>query len=159
MKELFAQLYEQEYDRVFRLCRGYFSGNRVLAEDATQEVFVKIWDNLASYREEAKLTTWIYRIAINVCLMQVRKASYRKELHVLQIPDVTMDGVVDEDEIRLSKMYSCIQQLEEVNRAIILMILEGVEYSEMAEVTGIKEETLRVKIHRIKQSLTKCVKQ
>jgi RNA polymerase sigma-70 factor (ECF subfamily) len=57
----------------------------------------------------------------------------------------------------LKKMYSCIQQLDETGKIIILMVLEGLEYSSIAEVVGMREETLRVRIHRIKQQLSNCV--
>jgi RNA polymerase sigma factor (sigma-70 family) len=157
MEQLFNQLYETEYARVFRLCKGYFNGNEPLAQDAAQEVFVKIWENIHTYRNEAKLTTWIYRIAVNVCLMQVRKASYKKEQHTSVLPDRAAEQADEEADLKLKKMYSCIQTLDEVSRSIVLMMLDGVDYSEIADVIGIKEDTLRVKIHRIKQSLTKCV--
>ena len=157
METLFSELYETEYGRVFRLCKGYFNGNEALAQDATQEVFVKVWENIHTYRNEAKLTTWIYRIAVNVCLMQVRKASYKKEQHTVLIPDRAAEQSDEEGELKMKKMYSCIQTLDEVSRSIVLMMLDGVEYNEIADVMGVKEDTLRVKIHRIKQSLTKCV--
>ena len=157
MENLFNELYETEYGRVFRLCKGYFNGNEALAQDAAQEVFVKVWENIHTYRNEAKLTTWIYRIAVNVCLMQVRKASYKKEQHTVLIPDRPAEQSDEEGELKMKKMYSCIQTLDEVSRSIVLMMLDGVDYSEIADVMGVKEDTLRVKIHRIKQSLTKCV--
>ena len=157
MEHFFNQLYEKEYSRVYRLCKGYFNGKDAQAQDATQEVFVKIWENIHTYRNEAKLTTWIYRIAVNVCLMQVRKASYKNEQRAVVIPDRAAEQSDEEGELKLKKMYACIQTLDEVSRSIVLMMLDGVEYSEIAEVIGVKEDTLRVKIHRIKQSLTKCV--
>lgn len=157
MEKLFNRLYETEYSRVFRLCKGYFNGDDALALDATQEVFIKIWENLPSYRNEAKISTWIYRIAVNVCLMQVRKASFRKEQKGVPLPEVSTEASEDDKEQKLKKMYACIQSLDEVSRTIVLMMLDGVEYSEIADITGIKEETLRVRIHRIKLSLTKCV--
>jgi RNA polymerase sigma factor (sigma-70 family) len=155
MHEVFHTLYEQEYNRVFRLCKGYFNGNEALAQDATQEVFAKVWENIHTFRKEAKITTWIYRIAVNVCLMQIRKSSYQKELHLSTLPDPATEH--EDEDVKLKKMYGCIQQLDEVSRSIVLMMLDGIEYSEIAEVIGVKEDTLRVKIHRIKQSLTKCV--
>jgi len=157
MEKLFNRLYETEYSRVFRLCKGYFNGDNTLALDATQEVFIKIWENLSTYRNEAKISTWIYRIAVNVCLMQVRKASFRKEQKGVPLPEVPAEASEDDKEQKLKKMYACIQLLDEVSRTIVLMMLDGVEYSEIADITGIKEETLRVRIHRIKLNLTKCV--
>ncbi len=157
MEKIFRELYQKEYQRVFRLCKGYFNGNEALSQDATQEVFVKIWENIDSYRKEAKITTWIYRIAVNVCLMQVRKASYRKEKSGGDLPDIQMESSDDEQEIKLKKMYVCIQTLDEVNRTIVLMMLDGVDYSDIAEIVGVSEDNLRVKIHRIKHNLSKCV--
>ena len=60
-------------------------------------------------------------------------------------------------EERLKKLYACIHKLDELNRMVILMILEGLSYNEIATVTGISENTLRVRIHRIKNNLTSCV--
>lgn len=157
MEEHFNRLYETEYARVSRLCKGYFNGDEALARDATQEVFIKIWENFHTYRNEARISTWIYRIAVNVCLMQVRKASFRKEQKGVPLPEIPVEMPDDNKEQKLKKMYTCIQTLDEVSRTIVLMMLDGVGYSEIADITGIKEDTLRVKIHRIKQSLTQCV--
>ena len=63
-----------------------------------------------------------------------------------------------EVEERLRRMYDCIGQLDETGRLIILLVLEGIEYPEIASVVGITEETLRVRIHRIKKLLANCVK-
>jgi len=62
-----------------------------------------------------------------------------------------------EKEEQLQKMYACIQKLDETGKMIILMVLENLTYSEIADVMGTSEDTLRVKIHRIKKSLTQCV--
>lgn len=156
MEELFKSLYNSEYQRIFRLCKGYFNANHELAHDATQEVFMKVWENLHTYRKEAQLTTWIYRIAINVCLSYARKASFRNEKNV-NFPEVPAEFADAEQDYKLNKMYDCIQKLDDLNKSIVLMMLEGITYAEIATVIGIKEDTLRVKIHRIKQSLTQCV--
>lgn len=155
--QAFSTIYEANHAMVFRLCRGYFNGDEVLASDATQEVFIKVWQHLANFRQESAITTWIYRIAVNTCLSYLKKPSRRKEIQTEQLPEISAeerDMVVEE---RLKKMYHCISLLDEPSRIIILMVLEGVAYPTIAVVTGITEENLRVRIHRIKKQLANCV--
>jgi len=156
-KEQFNEIYNKHYNKVFRLCKGYFCGDIALASDAAQEVFIKVWEHLDTFRNESSISTWIYRITVNTCLLYLRKSSVRKEIRTDILPKVASETYSDEKEEQLQQMYQCIQKLEETNKMIILMILDGIEYPEISEVIGITEETLRVRIHRIKKSLTQCV--
>lgn len=156
-QELFNNIYQTHYDKVYRLCKGYFNGHEGLAADATQEIFLKVWQHLDGFRGESKISTWLYRIAVNTCLLQLRKPATTKEIKTEQLPDVVAEEYNPVQDERLKKMYSCIQQLDETGKMIILMVLEGLEYSAIAEVVGSTEETLRVRIHRIKKQLSTCV--
>ena len=78
MKNLnFKNIYEDNYPKVLRLCLGYCNGNEPQAKDLAQEVFIKVWDNLKTFREEASLSTWIYRITVNTCLVHIRNNKKR----------------------------------------------------------------------------------
>jgi DNA-directed RNA polymerase specialized sigma24 family protein len=88
----------------------------------------------------------------------MRKPILRKEIRLQDLPDLVQEEYNPARDEQLQKMYDCISLLDEVGTMIILLILEGVEYSEIAAVVGINEETLRVRIHRIKLKLTNCVK-
>lgn len=158
-EQVFNTIYQQHYSKVYRLCKGYFNGNESIANDATQETFIKVWQKLSSFKNEANISTWIFRIAANTCLLHLRKASTQKEIKVDILPEKKLEEYNVEAEEQLKKMYACIRQLDETNRMIILLTLEGVEYAAIAYVIGISEENLRVKIHRIKKELTNCVKQ
>lgn len=153
----FNELFSKHYPKVLRLCRGYFNGDADVASDAAQEVFIKVWENLDSFRNESRISTWIFRISVNTCLVYLRKKSSKKEINTEQFPSIESESYSAEIEEKLSRMYACIQKLDEAGKMIILMVLEGLEYSEIAEVVGITEETLRVRIHRIKKNLTQCV--
>ena len=153
----FNELFNIHYPKVLRLCKGYFNGDVDLAADASQEVFIKVWENLDSFRNESSISTWIFRIAVNTCLVYLRKKSTKKEIRPEQFPNLENENYSPEIEEKLSKMYACIQKLDEMGKMIILMVLEGMDYSEIAQVVGLTEETLRVRIHRIKKSLTQCV--
>lgn len=153
----FTKLFDKHYAKVFSLCKGYFNGNDALASDSAQEVFIKIWESLDSFRGESTFSTWIYRISVNTCLLYLRKQSTKKEKPTTIFPSIAAEQYSLEEEEKLQKMYGCIQKLEEKDKMLTLMMLEGIAYQEISEVVGITEETLRVRIHRIKKNLTKCV--
>lgn len=153
----FDTIYRMHYDKVFRLCKGYFNGNTEIASDATQEVFIKVLENLDSFRNDANIGTWIYRIASNTCLMYLRKQSNKKEFQVKELPELATESDNADSENKLKMMYDCINQLEPTNKLVIMMVLEDLPYPEIANIVGISEENLRVRIHRIKTNLTKCV--
>jgi RNA polymerase sigma factor (sigma-70 family) len=153
MSQNFENIYQLHYSKVYRLCKGYFGGDSDTAADATQEVFIKVWENLPKFRAESQISTWIYRIAVNTCLTYLRKQNSKKEL--LIIPNE--NEINEEIDEKISKMYGCISKLEPTDKLVISMVLENIPYEKIAEIIGITEETLRVKIHRIKIKLTKCV--
>lgn len=156
-QQQFHEIFEQHYPKVLRLCRGYFNGDTDLASDAAQEVFMKVWEHLDSFRGDSSVSTWIYRITVNTCLVLLRKKSIKMEPLTENTPAITVENNVAEKEEKFAKMYSCIQKLEEINRMIILMVLDGTGYNEIAQVTGFSEENVRVRIHRIKKQLSQCV--
>lgn len=153
----FTELFNRHYPQVLRLCKGYFNGNETLALDAAQEVFIKVWEKLPGFRNEAAISTWIFRIAVNTSLMYLRKAAAKKEIQVTQLPDIKQEQSNGEQDEQLKKMYACIQKLDESGKLIILLVLESVAYPDIANIVGLSEDTLRVKIHRIKKNLTQCV--
>lgn len=148
----FKDIYSNYSQKVHRLCLGY-TGDTMQADDLLQEVFIKVWENLEKFRGESQISTWIYRIAVNTCLLHLR--SNKKQTKVdfekstLKISDET-----NEKENQIQLLYKCISELNETDRLIITLLLEEVPYPEIAEVTSISEGNLRVKIHRIKQQLS-----
>lgn len=149
-KKHFTLIYNEHYTKVFRLCKGYFNGDEALAGDAAQEVFIKVWQHLDSFRNEAAVGTWIYRISVNTCLLYLRKSSTKKEIRSPELPERADEQYNAETEEQLKKMYACIQKLDENGKVIVLLLLEGLDYDAIAQVAGTTQDTLRVKIHRIK---------
>lgn len=156
-EEKFKALYVRLYSNVFRLCKGYFCGNESLALDAVQEIFLKVWENLDHFRYDAQLSTWVYRISVNVCLLHLRTARRHKKIDVSTYLHVHSNTDSAQDNSKIEALYRSIGKLDEVNRSIAIMILEGLSYTEMANILGMKEATLRVKIHRIRKQLMKEV--
>jgi RNA polymerase sigma factor (sigma-70 family) len=152
----FKTIFESHYQKVFRLCKGYFGGNEALAKDMAQEVFIKAWQNLDSFRGESALSTWIFRITVNTCLSEKRKAVYKQVRKDVFPEDQEMQEYSLIKEKQLHLLYGCINKLKALDKVIIMLVLEATSYQEISEITGMKEASVRVRIHRIKTKLTKC---
>jgi RNA polymerase sigma-70 factor (ECF subfamily) len=126
------------------------------AQDIAQDTFVIIWQQLPKFRNESSIGTWIFRIATNNCLRQIEKDSkfIKTELPV-QIKEENQVSI--EPQIQL--LYQFISELPEIDRIVISLELEDTKQSEIAIITGLSEANIRVKIHRIKEKLTKKFKE
>jgi RNA polymerase sigma-70 factor (ECF subfamily) len=121
------------------------------AKDLTQETFIAVWRNLATFRNEAKISTWIFRIATNNCLRAVEK---NKRVMKVELPfNLPAAPQEETDEEKLAYLYSCIAELEEMERIIIGLVLEDLPQAEIAAIVGTSNGNIRVKIHRIKEKL------
>ncbi len=152
-EERFKIIFQSNSKKIFHLCLGY-TGDNDSANDLMQETFLKVWQNLDKFRNQAMISTWIYRIAVNTCLsyLRVEKRQAKDEL-TDQIIENRVEEFSEKNE-QVALLYKCISQLEENERIVITMVLDEVPYAEIAQVSGISEGNLRVKIHRIKQKLT-----
>ncbi len=150
---LFTQLYDEHYNKVMRICLGYVNGNNEIAKDLTQEVFIKIWRHLDNFEAKSKISTWIFRIAINTCLLYLRDSKN------IKTPKPSSGSVEDKIvlEARIRKMYECINKLDSKNKSIILLELESIPQKEIASIMGMTHEAIRVRILRIKKTLSKLV--
>lgn len=149
----FQKIYDKHRSKIFKLCLGY-AGDRDVANDLLQDTFIKVWENLEKFRNESAISTWIYRIAVNTCLSYLRSEKNKVKDELSDYILETRSEEVSEKEQQVALLYKCISKLEEQDRMIITMVLDEAEYNEIAEVFGISEGNLRVKIHRIKQRLT-----
>ncbi|WP_207533952.1 RNA polymerase sigma factor [Desertivirga arenae] len=150
---VFKEIFQTNSRKIYHLCFGY-TGDEDTAHDLMQETFMKVWQNLDKFRNQAMISTWIYRIAVNTCLSWLR-------VEKRQAKDELTDNIIENKKEELSEkneqialLYKCISKLEESERIIITMVLDEVPYPEIAEISGISEGNLRVKIHRIKNKLT-----
>ena len=155
-KELaFECLYKSHKDKIFRLCLGFVK-DRDLAHDLFQEILIKIWKHLDTFRNESDISTWIYRVAFNTAITYSAKEKSKPEQDELpkgmDLAEPENDS--KEKEIQLGKLYEAINSLSETDRVIATLLLESTPYKTIAEVTGISENYVAVKVNRIKSSLT-----
>lgn len=151
----FDQVYTTYWQKIFRVCMGYVN-NYSLAQDLTQETFIIVWKQLAKFRNESNIGTWIFRIASNNCLRQIEiENRYKRTALPLNIKEESQTSI--EPQIQL--LYRCISELKEIDRIVISLELEEVKQSEIAKIVGLSEVNVRVKIHRIKEKLTQKFKE
>lgn len=151
----FEEIYELYWQKIFRLCMGYVN-NSELAQDLAQETFIIVWQQLPKFRNESGIGTWIFRIASNNCLKQIEK---EKRFAKTDLPVNLEEKKQESLEPQLQLLYQFISELPETDRIIISLELEDIKQAEIAGIVGLSESNIRVKIHRIKEKLTKRFKE
>lgn len=154
----FESLHKDYHAMVHQMCKGFVKGSEDLAQDLTQETFINIWRSLAKFRGSSSYKTWIYRITVNTCLKFIR--SNKSKLQTIisdHVASTEGEATHSEEEPEYQSLYRAIGQLAELDRLIIMMVLDELKYNEIAEVMGMSEGNLRVKIHRIKKTLKKLL--
>jgi len=158
-EERFAELVKENHASIYRICRAYLYDSS-LADDLYQEILYQVWTNIENYRGAAKVSTWIYRIAVNTAINFNLKN--KKHQHV-SIPDYVQIPYEDtlsqkiEQEDQFDKLRLCISQLEMSDRLIISLVLEDKSYKDIADITGGTVNNVGVKINRIKARLLKLM--
>ncbi|MXV51941.1 sigma-70 family RNA polymerase sigma factor [Pedobacter sp. HMF7647] len=150
----FEDLYKQYSPQIFRVCLGY-TNNRDQAKDLVQETFVSVWKSLPGFRNESHISTWIFRIATNHCLRAIEVA---KRMPAAELPFDLTETQEESPEEKLTFLYQCIAGLQETDRVIISLELEGLPQLSIAEIVGLSSGNVRVRIHRIKEKLTQKFK-
>lgn len=138
---------------------GFAAGDE--RKDLLQEVMLAVWKSIPAFRGQAKPSTYLYRVSHNAALLWIRtEKNYRRRMECFRATEpqgfaTDSDPCPDE---RLANLYSAIRLLKPVDRSLILMSLDGLSYREMAEVLGLSESNVGVKINRLKNQLTQTLK-
>ncbi|EAY32040.1 RNA polymerase sigma factor [Microscilla marina] len=142
---------------IIKICRAYTNTQEDF-EDYYQEVCLQIWRSRDNFRQDAKWSTWIYRLSLNVCLTLLKK---KKNSHQQFASDYLPTEFTEENRAfeheSLNQLYDAIRQLSEVDRAVILLYLEEKSYKEIAEIIGSNANSIGVRIKRIKERLKKIL--
>src|SRR5262245_49080543 len=140
---------------VHRVCRTYFYRDPVQREDVFQDIMYQLWKSYPQFKGESKLSTWIYKVALNTAITHVRRDTRRPQSVELpeSIPHCCNinDDVSRNEEIHL--LYDAINTLSDVDKAIILLHLEDQTYDEIASITGLSKTNVSVRLVRIKRAL------
>ena len=163
-EEHFREIVTEHQGRVWNVCRRYARSSDD-AKDLQQEVMINVWRNLGSFRGEAMLSTWIYRIAVNTCLSYILKENRRSAFtlsidnqgaaELMQVDD-TYEKI--ETEQNLNLLRDAINRLTVIDKLLISLAIEKISTREIAEIIGITEPNVRTKLHRIREELRTMMK-
>lgn len=147
----------QEHSKIINKVCYFYASDKIPFEDLRQEIYVNIWLGLNKFRGESKLSTWIYRVAVNSALMNLRSSKQRIDIVPLNLEIINATTETDDTQREnLQTILALIKRLEDFEKAIILLWLDDYSYDEISEILGLKRNTVAVKIHRIKQKISKC---
>lgn len=148
----------QEHSRIINKVCYFYATDKMPFEDLRQEIYVNIWLGLNQFRGDSKMSTWIYRVAVNSALMSIRSSKPRIETVSLDFGLLDISTEIDDAQREnLQTLQSLINRLEDIEKAIILLWLDEYSYDEIADTLGLKRNTIAVKIHRIKEKLSKQI--
>ncbi len=155
----FLQLVQEHQGLLRKVCHLYGRSD-VDSDDLYQEIVIQLWKAFGSFRGDSKISTWMYRIALNTAISNLRKQSRKV---TLSFPEFIPREEADTNEERikeekLKEMNAAISRLSEVEKAIVMLYLEDKSYEEMEEILGISNGNLRVKMNRIKDKLRTLTK-
>ena len=162
LEQIFLEELDENKESLLRICSIYASDSET-KKDFFQESILNIWKSLPSFKNRSSLNTWMYRITINVCLKLTKQRLMPKhdfvDINELESDKNSKLNTQEEINPRLEKLQQCISVLNESNKALIALYLEEIPYKNIAEITGLTENHVAVKLKRIRKKLFNCINQ
>lgn len=157
----FVALVADNHDRLYRICRAYLPHDPAAAQDLYQDMLVQLWTHLPSYRAQAQLSTWVYRVAVNTALLFKRREQRRPtgpaaDTLAERLPADSGEAARAQ-QVLLDRLHHCIAQLPDPDRLLVSLLLEDASYHQIAEVLGLSVSNVGVRLNRLKKKLAACV--
>jgi RNA polymerase sigma-70 factor (ECF subfamily) len=154
LEKEFLHIIRENQGIIHKVCKVYCD----LEEDRNdlfQEIVAQLWKSYPSFRNESKVTTWMYRVALNTAITFFKKSKRRPDQNQLLYENYQFadDGYDNETEEQIKVLQNAVAQLTGIEKSIILLFLEDKRYEEIADITGITQNYVRVKMNRIKKKL------
>lgn len=157
-EQSFARLIAEHQGIIHKVC-GIYTRNREDRRDLFQEIVLQLWRSVGAFRGDSKVSTWMYRVALNTAISGFRKDSRRPPSEELsesffQIPATESDPEFEE---KRTLLYKAIQMLNDIEKAVVMLHLEEKSYEEIAEIAGITSNHVGVLLNRIRTKLRKLM--
>jgi len=156
MEKEFVQIIHEHQKIIYKVCKLY-RDNKEDQEDLFQEIVYQLWKSYPSFRGEAKISSWMYRISLNTAM-----AIYRKHQLSVDYMEVFPEQLHPSTEKQVSEnaewLFGALRTLNDPEKALISLYLEDFSYQEIAEIVGISESNVGVRLNRIKNKLKNLLK-
>lgn len=160
-EESFSQIVKAYLPNVVQLAYRYLK-DRSLSEDVAQEIFLKLYQNPASWRPTARFSSWLYRVTFNACTDQWRKRKQNPESELLENQEISTSNaapdtsLIDKETAQL--IHQAIDSLPEDQKKIILLYQEETSYEEISEILGISVKGVERRLYRARRKLRRLLK-
>ena len=155
-KDQFVSVMKEHQNLIFKICHTYCA-NTENRKDLQQDIFIQLWKSFEKFDGRVKISTWIYKVALNTAIFYYRKDSKHNnnktvslDADVITLANREPDVELDEN---ITLLYKFIGQLNELDKALILLYLDDNKQKEIAEILGLSETNVATKISRIKKNL------
>jgi RNA polymerase sigma factor (sigma-70 family) len=158
-EQTFEQVLEENKESIYRICRIY-AVSPIEPQDLFQEVVFQVWKSFSTFKGKSAVSTWIYRIALNVCYRSKMKLEKKnsKTVRLESIQFLPAENSPDENQQeKYQALRDCISLLNESDKSIVVLYLEELPYKEIAAITGLTENHIAVKMKRIRKMLFDCI--
>lgn len=151
LEDRFNEIVRGHDSLITKICFGY-ARSRAELDDLRQDALVNIWQGLANFRGESSVKTWVYRVTLNTCVSTLRKR--KPDVSGTELPEL-YDVIDDSAEKRmmLAELHECISRLPPLDKAIVMLWLEGFSYEEMVDMVGMSRNGIASRLHRAKEKL------
>ena len=156
MRKEFVDILNNHRGLIYKVCHLYCDDPED-RKDLFQEIVLQVWKSLGSFRQESTIGTWMYRIALNTAITHFRKEKRlggKVSLTGIDIPDLNDSS---EKEDQLKELFKAIENLDRIDKSIILLYLEEKNYEEISEITGLTRTNVGVRLNRIKIKLSNTI--
>jgi RNA polymerase sigma-70 factor (ECF subfamily) len=156
LSQKFHQIIEQHKGILFKVAKTYCR-NDDDRQDLLQEMMIQVWKSLPKYNDTFAITTWLYRICLNVAISFYRKSATRQNFNVPLVEELTSirEEESNQKQEQLSLLEKFISELDDLDKALMLLYLEDKSYAEMSEIMGLSVSNVGTKLGRIKEKLKK----
>ncbi|MFY7910125.1 MAG: RNA polymerase sigma factor [Emticicia sp.] len=150
----FINLIETNQGIIHKVCAMYCQDNND-KKDLYQEIILQLWKALPTFSGNAKVSSWMYQIALNTAITQLRKSYKKPKFEAVSEPilNISADDYDESYEAKSAFLYAAIKQLSEIEKAVIMLYLEEYPNEQIAEIMGITQNNVRVKLHRIQEKI------
>ena len=154
LEHSFVEQLEENQNIVHKVCRLY-TNNYDAHNDLFQEITIQLWKAYPKFRGDSKFSTWMYRVALNTAITLYRKGKRNIQTQEIDQIQFKLKSEVydDTEEQQLKLLYNAVQQLNDIEKALVFLYLEDKNYREISETMGITEVNARVKMNRVKTKL------
>ena len=153
-QRIFEEWLAQHKGLIFKVVRAY-AFNSHDQDDLFQEMTTQVWNSFPRYRGDSKVSTWIYRVAFYSAIGWSKKEKRHRDKHqAIQREDRLLSQRSNPENPQLEWLYEQISQLDEIDRSLTLLMLDGFSYREIGKTMGLSQNYVGVKLNRIKKRLT-----